>query len=69
MYKRQVEILATMIRQDKNIKGIDETEHKIPQYADDTETMFEGDRNLFERAVKSLTHLGRDRVSSSMRGR
>ena len=42
-----VEILATMIREGENIKGISigETEHKISQYADDTKIMLEGDRN------------------------
>ena len=40
-----VEILANMIWQNENIKGIviGETEHKISQYADDTEIMLEGD--------------------------
>ena len=42
-----VEIFADMIRQNKSIKGIfiGETEHKISQYADDTEIMLEGDKN------------------------
>ena len=62
-----VEILATMIREDKNIKGIStgETEHKISQYADDTEIMLEGDRNSFERTIK-ITDIfgGKNQVSS-----
>ena len=42
-----VELLVIMIRQNKNITGISfgETEHKISQYADDTEIMLESDRN------------------------
>ena len=61
-----VEILATMIREDKNIKGISigETEHKISQYADDTEIMLEGDRNLFEETVKIIDIFGKNQVSS-----
>ncbi|WP_419635460.1 reverse transcriptase domain-containing protein, partial [Thiolapillus sp.] len=56
-----VEILATMIREDKNIKGISigETEHKISQYADDTEIMLEGDRNSFERTIKIIDIFGK----------
>ena len=52
-----VEILATIIREDKNIKGISigETEHKISQYADDTEIMLEGDRNSFERTINKVS--------------
>ena len=42
-----VEILATMIRRNNTIKGISigETEHKISQYADNTEIMLEGMKN------------------------
>jgi len=45
-----VEIMAVMIRENKQIKGITiyDTEHKISQYADDTEIMLDGDRNSFE---------------------
>ena len=50
-----------MIREDKNIKGIStgETEHKISQYADDTEIMLEGDRNSFERTIKIIDIFGK----------
>ena len=55
-----VEILATVIREDKNIKSISigETEHKISQYADDTEILLEGDRNSFERTVQIIYIFG-----------
>ena len=55
-----VEILATMIRQNKNIKGIliGETEYKISQYTDDTENMLEGDKNSFEKTVKIINTFG-----------
>ena len=55
-----VEILAIMIRQNKNIKGIliGETEYKISQYADDTEIMLEGDKNSFEETVKIINTFG-----------
>ena len=67
-----VEILATMIREDKNIKGISigETEHKISQYADGTEIMLEGDRNSFVRTIKIIDIFGEKiRSSLDMRGR
>ena len=55
-----VEIFATMIRQNKNIKGIliGETEYKISQYADDIEIMLEGDKNSFEETVKIINTFG-----------
>ena len=55
-----VEILATMIRQNKTIKGIliGETEHKISQYADDTDIMLEGERNSFEETIKIINTFG-----------
>ena len=62
-----VEILATMIRKDKNIKGISigETEHKISQYADDTEIMLEGDRNSLERTITIIDIFGKKNQVSS----
>ena len=66
-------MLATMVREDKNIKGIsiDRTEHKnkISQYADDAEIILEGDRNLFEETVKIIDIFGKNQVSSWMRGK
>ena len=43
------------IRHDKNIKGIfiEENEHEIAQYADNTEIMLEGDKNSRETTVKN----------------
>ena len=49
-------VILAMIHQNKKIKGIsiDETEHKISQYADDTEIMLEGDKKSFETIIKTL---------------
>ena len=51
-----VDILAIMIRQNKNIIciSIGETEHQIWQYADDTEIMLEGDNNSFKTTIKTI---------------
>ena len=61
-----VEILATMIRQNKNIKVIliGETEYKISQYADDTEIMLELTRTHLRKQLRLLIHLGTSQVSS-----
>lgn len=50
------EVLAIMIRENKNIKGIiiNETEYKISQYADDTELLQNGDRQTFEETIKTI---------------
>ena len=55
-----IEILAIMIRQNKNIIGIllGEIEYRISQYADDTEIMLEGDKNSSEETVKTLITFG-----------
>ena len=49
-----------MIRQNKNITSIfiGETEHKISQYADDTEIMLEGDKNSFEETIQTINTFG-----------
>ena len=52
-----VEILATMIRENVDIKGIciNEVEHKISQFADDAQLMNNGDKMSFEKSLD--THL------------
>ena len=49
-----VRLLALITRQHKNIIGISigETEHKISQYADDTEIVLEGDKIYLKRPLK-----------------
>ena len=61
-----VEILAIVIRQNKNIKGIliGETEYKISQNADDTEIMLEVTRTHLRKQLRLLIHLGISKVSS-----
>lgn len=56
-----VEILAIMIRQNENIKGIQvgETNHKISQYADDTEIMLAGDKKSFEETVNTIENFSK----------
>ena len=45
-----------MIRQNKNIYGISmgEIENNFLQYADDTEIMLEGDKNLSEETIQNI---------------
>ena len=54
------EILAIMIRENNLIKGItvNNTEHKITQYADDSEILLEGDRRSFEETINTLDRFG-----------
>ena len=56
-----VEILAVMIRENDDIKGItiNSVEHKISQYADDTEFTLAGDRNSFENCLSVLDTFGK----------
>ena len=55
-----VEILAIMIRENKEIKGItvNKVNHKISQFADDTQLLNEGDRQSFEISMKLLKIFG-----------
>ena len=54
------EILAIMIRENKNITGITigETEHKISQFADDTELFQNGERKTFEETIHMIETFG-----------
>jgi hypothetical protein len=56
-----VEILAVMIRENENIKGvvINGVEQKISQYADDTEFTLNGDEKSFENCINVLDKFGR----------
>lgn len=52
-----VEVLAYMIRSNKNIKGItvNSTEYKISQYADDTSLLLDGSSSSLKEALEVLT--------------
>ena len=52
------EILACRIREDNNIKGIkiEDSEHKISQFADDTCFTLEGDKRSFETLFTTLSN-------------
>ena len=55
-----------MIRKNQKINGvvISETEHKISQYADDTESLSNGDKNSFEEAMKTIDDFRKNQDSS-----
>lgn len=55
-----VEIMALMIRQNNDIKGITirNTEYKIAQFADDSEIMLAGDRISFENTIQTIDRFG-----------
>ena len=55
-----VEILGIMIRENTDIKGIviKDVEHKITQYADDTEFSLNGDKKSFECCIEVLETFG-----------
>ena len=64
------EILALMIRENKDIKGIviNNEEHKLSQYADDTELFLSDDRKSFETCMETLlnfTHVSGLKMNSS----
>ena len=54
------EILATMIREDSDIKPIKigETEFKVSQFADDTTFLIDRDKKSYENLFKHLEHFG-----------
>ena len=55
-----VEIMAIMIRENPNIKGvcINGTEHKISQFADDTQLFNKGDKTSFENSIHVISKFG-----------
>ena len=55
------EVLATLIRENKNICGIqiNGVEHKLSQYADDTEFLLAGDRRSFETCIDVVEYFGK----------
>ena len=55
-----VEVLGIMIRENKQIKGIsiNNEEHKISQFADDTQMTSEGDAFSFEETIKTVNAFG-----------
>ena len=56
-----VEILGIMTRENKHIKGIfvNNVEHKLSQYAEDTEFLLAGDRESFETCITVIDNFGR----------
>ena len=61
LFVLSVEILAIMIREDKDIKGVkvNNVEHKISQFADDTQLVNNGDKKSFEKSIEILDKFGR----------
>ena len=61
LFVLSVEILAIMIREDKEIKGIHiaDVEHKISQFADDTQLINNGDKKCFEKSIEILDKFGK----------
>ena len=56
-----VEILAIMIREDSDIKWIwiNKVEHKISQFADDTQLMNNGKKKSFEKSIGAINKFGK----------
>ena len=56
-----VEILAVMIREDSDIKGIwiNKVEHKISQFADDTQLTNNGEKKSFEKSIDAINKFGK----------
>ena len=55
------EILSIMIKEEKSIEGIQigGKEHKISQFADDTQLMNTGDKKSFEKSIEILDRFGK----------
>ena len=60
MFLLRVEILGIMIRENRLIKGINinDEEHKVAQFADDTQMMSEGDAISFEQSINTVDKFG-----------
>ena len=56
-----VEVLAIMIRENPDIKGItiNNVENKLTQYADDTEFLLDGEKKSFETCIDVIFRFGR----------
>ena len=56
-----VEILAVVIRENSNVKGlfINNIEHKLSQYGNDTKFLLAGDRKSFECCIAVIDNFGR----------
>ena len=56
-----VEILGITVRETELIRGIaiNDVEHKITQFADDTHMMSEGDVNSFEQSISTIDSFGK----------
>ena len=60
LFVLSVEVLAKVIRENKNIKGIlvNQNEIKISQYADDTTLILDGSKSSLEASLKILDKFG-----------
>ena len=60
MFLLRAEILGIMIRESRLIKGINinDEEHKIAQFADDTQMMSGGDAISFEQSINTVDKFG-----------
>ena len=56
-----VEVLAAMIRENSKIKGITifDVTHKLAQYADDTQTFLDDNKESFENCINTFQRFGK----------